>query len=440
MRVKAFSEGVGHWSLLPSLEDSSLRSPKAGEAVRSEFSTVPKVLSVSELNRLVRRSLEDLLPAVWVRGEISNFTRAASGHMYFSLKDEDAVVRCVLFRQHGLHLPREFGDGEQVLLGGRVTIYERSGQYQIVATALEVVGRGVLAARFEELKEKLRLQGLFAAERKRQLPGFVTTVGVVTSPDGAAIRDIVKVATGRFPGITVVLSPAQVQGEGAATMIVRALDALVRDGRAQVIIVGRGGGSLEDLWPFNEEVVAHAIHRCPIPVVSAVGHEIDFTIADFVADVRAPTPSAAAELVVPDAGELGAAIERLRTRLVRALSGRLHVLEEMTRRLAEAHGLRRAADVLLVRQQRCDDIAIRLRRAVPSALQRVADRLSAVEEQLMALSPRAILDRGYSVTRLLPDRDIVSDVRQLTRGDLVDILFARGGAVCSVKECKAREE
>ncbi len=409
-------------------------------AVSPESHAEPRVLSVSELNSLVKRSLEDLLPAVWVRGEVSNFTRAASGHMYFSLKDEDAVVRCVMFRQYGISLPKEPADGEQVLVWGRVTIYERSGQYQIVVVALEPLGRGVLAVRFEELKEKLRRQGLFAVERKRQLPGFVTTVGVVTSPDGAAIRDIVKVATQRFPGVTVILSPAQVQGEGAALQIVSALDALVRDGRPQVIIVGRGGGSLEDLWPFNDEIVAQAIYRCPIPVVSAVGHEIDFTIADFVADVRAPTPSAAAELVVPDVAALVAAIEGLRTRLERAVLGKLQVLGEMTRRLAQAHGLRRAEDVLLARQQRLDDVAIRLRRSAPSAFRQASDRLGAVELRLRALSPRAVLERGYSITRRLPDRGVVRDARQLKRGNLVDVLFARGSAVCSVTETRTREE
>jgi exodeoxyribonuclease VII large subunit len=395
----------------------------------------PQVLSVTELNSLVRRSLEDLLPAVWVRGEVSNFTRAASGHMYFSLKDADAVVRCAMFRQHAVRLARMPANGEQVLVRGRVTIYERSGQYQIVAVALEPLGRGILALRYEELKEKLYRQGLFAAETKKQLPMFAATIGVVTSPDGAAIRDIVTVATQRFPGVTVILSPAQVQGEGAAQQIVSALDGLVRDGRSQVIIVGRGGGSLEDLWPFNEEVVARAIHRCPIPVVSAVGHEIDFTISDFVADVRAPTPSAAAELAVPDSASIAAGIDQSRLRL-----GKLQVLSETTRRLAEAHGLRRAEDMLTARQQQLDDVATRLGRSAPAIFLRALERLGAVEMRLRALSPHAILERGYSITRRLPDREVVRDACRLRRGDSVELLLARGSAVCDVTESRTGEE
>jgi exodeoxyribonuclease VII large subunit len=400
----------------------------------------PQVLSVTELNSLVRRSLEDLLPAVWVRGEVSNFTRAASGHMYFSLKDADAVVRCAMFRQHAVRLARMPANGEQVLVRGRVTIYERSGQYQIVAVALEPLGRGILALRYEELKEKLYRQGLFAAETKKQLPMFAAAIGVVTSPDGAAIRDIVTVATQRFPGVTVILSPAQVQGEGAAQQIVSALDGLVRDGRSQVIIVGRGGGSLEDLWPFNEEVVARAIHRCPIPVVSAVGHEIDFTISDFVADVRAPTPSAAAELAVPDSASIAAGIDQSRLRLERTMLGKLQVLSETTRRLAEAHGLRRAEDMLTARQQQLDDVATRLGRSAPAIFLRALERLGAVEMRLRALSPHAILERGYSITRRLPDREVVRDACRLRRGDSVELLLARGSAVCDVTESRTGEE
>ncbi len=410
------------------------------DTVSRDPSVQPLVLTVSELNRLVRESLESLLPAVWVRGEISNFSRAASGHMYFSLKDANAVVRCVMFKQYGRYLPKEPTDGEHVSVQGRVTVYERSGQYQVVVVALEPLGRGALAAQFEELKQKLKREGLFDESAKKPLPTFVRVLGVATSPDGAAIRDILEVATKRFPGIQVIISPTQVQGDAAAVQIVQALESLVRDGRADAIIVGRGGGSLEDLWPFNEEIVARAIYGCPIPVVSAVGHETDFTIADFVADFRAPTPSAAAEIVVPDGAALEDEVGRMEARMERAMGVFLRVVTERLRRLAEAHGLRRAEDVLMVRQQRLDEMTVHLGRSLPLLLGRTRDRLSGLEHRLQALSPRGVLERGYSITRLLPDLRVVSDALLLDRGDLVDITFARGAAVCSVTDSRAREE
>jgi exodeoxyribonuclease VII large subunit len=400
----------------------------------------PQILSVEDLNRLVRQALEDVFPDVWVRGEISNFNRYASGHMYFSLKDQSAVVRCVMFRQYNRYLRSEPSDGQQVLVRGRVSVYERSGQYQIIVYGLQALGRGLLAARFEELKEKLSRQGVFDPALKKPIPPFASVVGVVTSPDGAAIRDIQEVASKRFPGVHLLLSPSAVQGDGAARQIVTAMARLVNDGRAEVIIVGRGGGSAEDLWPFNEEIVALAIFRCPIPVVSAVGHEIDFTIADFVADARAPTPSAAAEMVVPDVDAITRGIARLSERLHRTARSRLALLTERIGRLSQAYGLRKAEDLLAARQQRVDETLYQLHAGFPSRLERSADRVGALAQRLVALSPEDTLRRGYSITRLLPGGDVVKDAARLNRGDQVEVILSRGAAVCSVQELKGGED
>ena len=263
-------------------------------------SPASRAISVSELNRTVRRLLEDDIARIWVEGEISNLARPASGHVYFSLKDEKAQVRCAWFRQRQRGPTIHLKNGDQMLVFGKVSLYEPRGDYQIIVEQVENAGEGELRRRFEALKNKLADEGLFDTERKQPLPALPGRIGVVTSPSGAAIRDILTVLRRRFPAIPVLVYPTAVQGDAAAGEIASAIDTAVRRAECDLLIVGRGGGSLEDLWPFNEEVVARAIAACPIPVISAVGHEVDVTIADFVADVRAPTPSGAAEIAVPD--------------------------------------------------------------------------------------------------------------------------------------------
>jgi exodeoxyribonuclease VII large subunit len=260
-------------------------------------------ISVSELNRKARALLEQGIARLWVEGELSNLARPASGHVYFSMKDDFAQIRCAFFRQRQGRSAIDFEDGDQVLVFGRVSIYEARGDYQLIVERIEAAGEGELRRRFEALKKKLVAEGLFDEERKQPLPELPRRIGVVTSSSGAAIRDILTVLGRRFPSVPVIIYPTAVQGEAAAGQIVEALGAVTRRGECDVAIIARGGGSLEDLWPFNEEIVARAVGDCPIPIVSAVGHEIDFTICDFVADVRAPTPSGAAELVVPDQAE-----------------------------------------------------------------------------------------------------------------------------------------
>lgn len=437
-----------------------------------ELDDTRRVFTVSELTRLVKQTLEDEVGRVWVEGEITNFRRQSSGHCYFTLKDERAQLSAVLFAGSQRGLTFQLADGLSVRAFGELTVFEPRGQYQLIVRRIEAAGAGALMARFEALKRKLDAEGLFDAGRKHPLPLLPRHVGVVTSPTGAAIRDILNVVTRRFPNLHVVLAPARVQGTGAAEEIAAAIDRLNAQSAAaaagepsalhaplDVLIVGRGGGSLEDLWCFNEEVVARAIARSSLPVISAVGHEIDFTIGDFVADVRAPTPSAAAELVV---GRKEDFEERLRTH---ARTLRQVVRQELTERkgrLAAArashvfrepsHAVRRLAQTLdgldarlkqsLVgvagrRQRRLDDIrgrlllqeatrmravdtrvdalARRLALAAPDHVRQRRQRLEHLQRHLRALSPVAILERGYSLTRLA-DGTLVRSVRQVAPG------------------------
>jgi exodeoxyribonuclease VII large subunit len=322
------------------------------------------VYTVSEITRQIRRSLEEEFPLVRVEGEVSNFTAHSSGHLYFSLKDEGAQLRCVMFRSRRRRMIGPLpSNGMAVRALGQITVYERSGQYQLSVIELRPAGIGALARAFEELKHRLAEEGLFDAVHKQPIPKFPGRIGVVTSPTGAAVRDIIRIIGRRFPLARLILAPVQVQGEGAAREIALAIERMNRHRLADVLIVGRGGGSMEDLWAFNEEVVARAIFSSAIPVISAVGHEIDFTIADFVADLRAPTPSAAAELVVPDRQELAGVIAGARQRLLSAAAGRIGRQRERVVTLVRSYGLRRPADLIAGRMQRLDELERRLQLA-----------------------------------------------------------------------------
>ena len=407
---------------------------------------------------MVKQTLEDEVGRVWVEGEISNFRRQASGHCYFTLKDERAQLSAVLFAGAGRGVAVPLADGMQVRLFGELSVYEPRGQYQLIVRQVEAGGQGMLMARFDALKRRLQAEGLFDEARKRPLPLLPRHVGIVTSPTGAAIRDILNVITRRFPNLHVVLAPARVQGAGAAEEIAAAIDRLnalsacaasLPLGAAasctggplpsplDVLIVGRGGGSLEDLWCFNEECVARAIARSKIPVISAVGHEIDFTISDFVADVRAPTPSAAAELVVGRKEDFEEALrnqartlrQSLRQRLTE-LRGRLETARASHVFHAPRHAVERTAQALdalemrlkqsltgsAVRQRRrVEELQRRMAHAVPVELQRRQRQVAALERQLRALSPVAVLERGYSLTRTA-DGMLVKSVRQVSVG------------------------
>lgn len=390
------------------------------------------VVSVSQLNEYVRRTLasDPMLRSLSLRGEISNFKRhAPSGHLYFSLKDEGARIACVMFRQHAFDLRMEPRDGMRVVLEGSVSLYAQTGQYQFYAQSMRPDGVGDLYLRFEQLKAALQQEGLFDASLKKPLPLLPRTVGVVTSATGAAVRDIISVATRRNPGVRLLLCPASVQGEAAPGEIVRALRTLDALDSVDVIIVGRGGGSLEELWAFNEEAVARAIFACKKPVVSAVGHETDFTIADFVADLRAPTPSAAAECVVPSGEELSAALDgsallldqRMRARL-QGWSTRMAHAYAVIQAYGPARALERRREQLLHARTLLDTHMARACKAREEALRSARGRLD-------ALSPKGVLARGYAyVTRA------GRPARRLAIGDRITLHLAAGQAQAEVKD------
>ncbi len=351
------------------------------------------VLTVSQLNREVRDLLEQGLPLLWVEGEISNLAQPASGHLYFTLKDSRAQIRCAMFKGRNRLLRFRPSNGAQVLARGRISLFEPRGDYQLIIDSLEEAGDGALRRQFEELKTRLEREGLFDPVRKQALPPFPKRIGVVTSPSGAAIRDVLHVLGRRFPGIDVLIYPVPVQGSGAAQAIADMLK--LADNRQEVdaLLLTRGGGSLEDLWAFNEEIVARAIAACSLPVVSAVGHEIDFSISDFVADHRAATPSAAAELLSPDGAALldriGSLSSRLAQRIHLKLSRQAERLSTLERRLAREHPARRLRD----NSQRLDELQLRLAAAMNRLSRRDAQRLHAAQQRLTAQHPRKRLQQ-----------------------------------------------
>jgi exodeoxyribonuclease VII large subunit len=383
------------------------------------------VYSVAQLNAEARLLLESGLPPLWVEGEISNFSAPSSGHWYFTLKDRTAQIRCAMFRGANSRLRFRPKDGLQVLVRGRVSLYEPRGDYQMIAEMMEDAGEGALQREFEKLKAKLAAEGLFDVGLKRPLPPMPKRIAIVTSPTGAAVRDVLHILARRFPPAAVLVVPTPVQGAAATESIVAAIDAVSRRGDADVLVLTRGGGSIEDLWCFNDERVARAIRRCAIPVVCGIGHEIDFTIADFAADLRAPTPSGAAELVVPDRRTLLATLDatelRLRRFMAQLLSRATERYETLAQRLTRAHpGTRLRQQV-----QRLDELDMRLRRAWEGRFTRSQQRLLLAQRGLDAISPLATLDRGFAiVTR--PDGSVVQDAATLQPGDAIEARLARG--------------
>jgi exodeoxyribonuclease VII large subunit len=422
--------------------------------MRPLFPTPAAVVSVSELNKRVRILLENQFEMLWVAGELSNVKRAAAGHWYFALKDAGASVDCALFRNRAQFLDFKPEDGMQVEVRARVTLYEPRGSYQLVVEELRRAGLGALHEAFEKLKAKLAAEGLFETARKRPLPAFPRAIGVVTSPQAAALRDMLTTLAGRAPMTPVILYPAQVQGEGAGAQVARAIERANARGECDVLILGRGGGSLEDLWAFNEEVVARAIAASAIPVVSGVGHETDFTIADFVADLRAPTPTAAAVAASPDRGALADSVAALRRRLVRDLQ---RAIEVRTQRLdGLARRLLTPAERLARDRERLVQHARRLRRALPDLerarreLGRLAEHLAAASSRAHAdrarhlqlarnalghLDPTQVLGRGYSIVRNA-DGHIRSSSAGLASGTPLDITFSEGGAKVTVDKAR----
>ena len=355
-------------------------------------------LTVSELNRRVRETLEEQFGVVWVVGEVTGARRPSSGHVYLTLKDADSQVSAVMWRGPASRLPFDLEDGLEVVVQGEISVYEPRGQYQIILRHVQPKGVGALQLAFLQLKEKLEAEGLFDPARKRPLPGIPKRIGIVTSATGAAVRDMLRTIYSRFPGARTLLRPALVQGESAAADIAEGIADLNRVPDVDVIIIGRGGGSLEDLWPFNEEVVARAVAASAAPVISAVGHEIDVTISDLVADRRALTPTDAGQIVVPEKRRLLADLDALRARLAQALRRRVERARERLDGLASSYAFRRPLDGVRRLEQTVDDLGQRLFRVMEGRAPALRERVEALEARLRALNPEAVLRRGYSIT------------------------------------------
>ena len=399
----------------------------------------PVVLTVTQLNSYLKIQFEgdERLAHAFVTGEISNFTDSyRSGHLYFSLKDERCAVRAVMFARSAVRLRFRPENGMKVIARGHVGVYEVTGQYQLYVEDLQPDGLGALNLAFEQLKAKLEQEGLFDASRKKPIPKFPERIGVVTSPTGAAVHDIFTVLARRYPLAEVVFRPVQVQGELAAPQIVRALEQLNRLHCADVIIVGRGGGSLEDLWPFNEEAVARAVASSSVPVISAVGHETDFTICDFAADLRAPTPSAAAELAVPDGTELLAAVSAAKVRLRGCMEAKLTEARAELRPLAESRVLQNPSESIELHRTQVDALSASLAASATRRMERAKEALVSVSGRLNALSPLAVLSRGYAAV-FSPEGTALPKAAGIQKNDLITVRMADGSLYCTVNKKEA---
>jgi len=396
-----------------------------------------KILSVSELNQLARQVLERSFPLFWVSGEISNLTKASSGHWYFSLKDAQAQVRCVMFRGRNQFVDWVPQEGDKVEARAVVTLYEARGDFQLNIEQLQRAGAGTLFEAFEQLKQKLQQQGLFDPARKRAIPTFPRQIGIVTSADAAALHDVLTTLKRRMPNIPVVIYPTPVQGKGAAALIAQAIQTADARQECDVLIVCRGGGSMEDLWQFNEEVVAHALAQCRIPTISGVGHETDFTIADFVADVRAPTPTAAAELASPARDNLRLQLQQLTQGLLQRVQNQLmqksQLLDFLARRLISPE------QQLRLQQQQIAQMQERLQLALQQQLRRRNDKLTALGNALQHLNPSAVLQRGYALVQNQAGQVIVNST-QIQMGDELSLQFGEGSAEVSVKKVHAQNQ
>ncbi len=397
-----------------------------------------QILTVSQLNRRIRLLLESQYPGLWVEGEISNFKKHSSGHIYFTLKDENAQISAAFFSQHQRGLKFELEDGLKVLAFCRVSIYEARGQYQLYVERIEPKGVGALQLAFQQLKEKLEKEGLFREERKRLIPRFPGTVGIVTSPTGAAIHDILNVVNRRFCGTQLLLYPVKVQGEGAAAEIAAAIETMNRLEEPEVLIVGRGGGSLEDLWAFNEEIVARAVYHSRIPVISAVGHETDWTICDLVADLRAPTPSAAAELVVSSRLELEQRVRDYGARLRDALLNLCKDYRERLKDLAGSAAFRQPRFLLDQFAERTDELTRRLQTSFKTWHALKQHGLQNFTGRLNALNPLGILERGYSVT-FGPAGEVLKSVKGAAVGDRIMTKLYHGQLVSEIVKVEKGE-
>lgn len=389
------------------------------------------IYTVSQLNSMARALLEDALPLIWVEGEISNFAAPQSGHWYFSLKDASAQVRCAMFRGSQRKLAFTPRDGMHILIRARTSLYEARGEYQLIAEDMEERGEGKLRRAFEALKKKLAAAGLFDPAYKKQIPEFPTRIGVVTSATGAAIQDILNILNRRYPCASIVIYPTLVQGATAAPDIVKAIELANSRKECDVLLLARGGGSLEDLWPFNEEIVAHAIYHSALPIITGIGHEVDFTIADFVADVRAPTPSAAAELAVPDSLELRQQIKKQEQYLLRRMTQKITEYKQQihwtTKHLLQQHPKRRLAEQV----QSVDRLEMTLTHLINARIGQLQNQLAQAATKLDALSPLATLKRGYAIATD-NSGNILQNSNAIQIGESLRIRLLIGSLSCTV--------
>ncbi|OGC78981.1 MAG: exodeoxyribonuclease VII large subunit [candidate division Zixibacteria bacterium RBG_16_40_9] len=385
-----------------------------------------KIYTVSEINREIKTLVELNLPPIWIEGEISNYIHHTSGHRYFTLKDENAQIRSVLWRDIGDFLQFEIEDGMKVVIYGNISVYEKQGQYQLYVEDIVPAGLGKLELAFRQLKEKLFKEGLFDEAHKKPIPEFPQKIGIVTSPTGAAIRDLINVIQRRMPPVEIILNPVKVQGDGAVWEIAQAIADFNQFENLDVIIVGRGGGSLEDLWAFNEEIVARAIYASEIPIISAVGHEIDFTIADLVADLRVPTPSAAAELVVKDRREVLSQIRHTTQNLIDYQLSLITDDKIRVKAALESYGMKKPWDLLAQKAQRVDELLKNMGWWVNNSVRSSQKNLANLIGKLNALSPLAILKRGYGVCYKLPKFNLIKDASELELKDEVEVRLHKG--------------
>ncbi len=395
-----------------------------------------QIYSVKEITRQVRGMLENEFRDVWVSGEVSDLSKPISGHLYFVLKDEGSQLNAALFGYLSKGFKFSVEEGLQIIAHGRISVYERQGKYQLIIDKMEPAGKGALQLAFEQLKKKLGKEGLYDPSHKKPIPLLPRRIGVVTSPTGAAIRDILNIIGRRFPNMEIILYPVRVQGKQAPREIVEAVESFNQRKEVDVLIVGRGGGSIEDLWAFNEEAVVRSIHRSRIPVISAVGHEIDFTIADFVADLRAPTPSAAAELVVPQKEDLLKRIESMVLSLMKGLANKVEISKNRLSLFLSSYVFQQPKDRIIQYQQHLDEITMRSFRGMNHRVELLESRFRALVGKLDALSPLSVLERGYSICRKLPERKVIRDTREVLRGDRIEVKVSRGEMVCGVEEVR----
>ncbi len=393
-----------------------------------------KILTVSQASELIKMLLEGspLLKRVTVKGEVSNLTVHRTGHLYFSLKDEGAVLRCVMFRTQAQNLKFRLEDGMKMLAGGRITVYAASGAYQLVCSEMIPDGIGALQLAFEQQKQKLAAEGLFDPARKRPIPKIPHTVGVITSPTGAAIRDILQISARRFPFAKVIVYPAAVQGELAPKQLLCGVETMGKEIRPDVIIIGRGGGSAEDLWAFNDEALVRAVAACPIPIISAVGHEIDVTLCDFAADLRAPTPSAAAELAFPDTEELLGKFENVNVKMLGQLSARIALYRSALTALSQSRAMQRPDEILRERKEQIALAEHRIRRAIALELEKKTAQMAKMAALLDAMSPLKVLSRGYALVLDPAHGTPIRSVHALDVDDTVELRLSDGHVRASI--------